>query len=238
MSRSSRPLKARARQRRWVWLLAVLILAIPMAVLSGRWFMYDHRPGLGGNQQYGVDVSHHQGQIDWRAVSNDNIDFAYIKATEGGDWVDPRFVENWEQAQMAGLDVAAYHFFTLCRPGEEQAANFLETVPIREAGRPLALDLEFSAACEDPMSAAELRVNVALFVDQVETVTGEEMLVYLLSDFEEAYAPLDGLDGLDRRRWVRSLYRRPAGEWAVWQYSGRARVDGIDGPVDLNVADD
>ena len=71
----------------------------------------------------------HQGPIDWQRVAGDGIGFVYMKATEGGDWVDATFAPNWAGARAAGLKVGAYHFFTLCRAGADQAANFLR-VPL------------------------------------------------------------------------------------------------------------
>lgn len=206
--------------------------AIAFGFVAVPWFLNDHRPGLADGQSYGLDVSHHQGEIDWQAVAGDDIDFVFIKVTEGGDWVDPRFGENWSGAIAAGLDVSAYHFFTLCRSGAEQAANFLATVPFEQADLPLAVDLEFAAPCSNPMTADELRAAVIDFVNVVEAAAGRPMLVYVLPDFDEEYGITDVLD---RPLWIRSLYRRPDQDWSVWQYSFRARIDGISGGVDLNV---
>jgi Glycosyl hydrolases family 25 len=66
----------------------------------------------------GVDVSNHQGEIDWSALAGSNVAFAYIKATEGGDFRDRRFQLNWDGAKRAGLARGAYHFFTQCRSGD------------------------------------------------------------------------------------------------------------------------
>ena len=59
---------------------------------------------------HGIDVSNHQGDIDWQAVRASNVKFAYIKATEGGDHVDQRFAQNWAGAKAAGVKHGAYHF--------------------------------------------------------------------------------------------------------------------------------
>lgn len=213
----------------WTCLFAVVIAASFVAV---PWFLDDHRPGLALGQSYGLDVSHHQGVIDWEAVAADDIDFVYIKATEGGDWVDPRFAENWVEARAAGIDVSAYHFFTLCRSGVEQAANFLATVSVDQADLPLAIDLEFVAPCSTPLSARDVRTAVTEFINLVEAATGRPMLVYVLSDFDTEYQITEAVD---RPRWVRSLYHRPDESWSIWQYSFRASVDGVQGGVDLNV---
>src|ERR687883_942901 len=58
----------------------------------------------------GIDVSRHQGRIDWASVSAAGTQFAFIKATEGGDHMDERFLENWQGAKAAGIPRAAYHF--------------------------------------------------------------------------------------------------------------------------------
>src|SRR5687767_14111397 len=63
----------------------------------------------------GVDVSKYQGDIDWDRVRAAGMRFAYLKVSEGGDVVDPRFYENWENAARAGLPRGAYHFIYWCR---------------------------------------------------------------------------------------------------------------------------
>ncbi|HEV7720895.1 MAG TPA: GH25 family lysozyme [Iamia sp.] len=197
------------------------------------WFPH-HRPALRDGERYGIDVSNHQGAIDWDAVAADDIDFAYLKATEGGDHVDPRFASSWEDARAAGLDVGAYHFFTLCRPGAEQAANFLATMP-DGSDLPPALDLELTGNCADRPPADDVRREVRAFVDAVEEETGETVLLYVLDDWEDRYPSRD-LGDRDRPLWHRRIGPlRPGGDWTLWQYTGIARVDGIDGGVDLNV---
>ena len=71
---------------------------------------------------HGIDVSRWQGRIDWASVRAAGTQFAFIKATEGGDHVDPRFLENWYGAARAGVPRGAYHFMYWCRPAHEQAA--------------------------------------------------------------------------------------------------------------------
>src|SRR6516165_7639969 len=76
----------------------------------------------------GVDVSGHQGDIDWLSLAAGGVAFAYIKATEGGDFRDKQFQKNWDGARTAGMLRGAYHFFTQCRSGADQATNFIRTV--------------------------------------------------------------------------------------------------------------
>jgi lysozyme len=170
-------------------------------------------------------------------VAGDGIGFAYVKATEGGDFVDDRFAENWRDAAAAGLDVGAYHFFTLCRPGDEQAEHFLATVPHGEATLAPAIDLELAGNCSDRPDRAWVAREVGAFIDLVEEATGVPVVLYVGADFEGRYDLRDDLrDDLDRPIWHRRLHVRPDVDgWWLWQAHDRADVAGIDGGVDLDV---
>jgi lysozyme len=213
------------------------VVAVVGAVVVRRQVWQPHyRPSLDDGQSYGVDVSHYQGEIDWSAVAGDGISFAYIKATEGGDWVDEYFALNWSSAREHGLAVGAYHFFTLCRTGRDQATNVLRVVPTDEADLPLAVDLEFPNNCADRPPVDELHRELDEFLDTLETATGRPVLVYVQDEFDERYDILGSFAG---PRWERSILDRPDGvEWLVWQFIDFARVDGISGGVDLNVMSD
>lgn len=184
----------------------------------------------------GVDVSHHQGAIDWRRVAGDDISFAYLKATEGSTFTDPRFAENWAGARAAGLTVGGYHYFTLCSPPEPQADHFVATLAAVGADRrslPPVVDLELIGNCDPPPDRATMLTAARAFIDRVESATGREVVVYFHPDFEAAYSLVDELD---RRLWVRRVgARRPPGDWWLWQRSDRAEVAGIATPVDLDV---
>lgn len=194
------------------------------------------RPTLGHGELLGVDVSRHQGTIDWERVARDGIRFAYLKATEGGDFVDDHFASNWQAAADAGLDRGAYHFFTLCRAGADQADNFLRTVPRDARALPPAVDLELVGNCAGRPPREALLVELEAFVDKVEAAIGKKLVVYVLRDFEVEYRILAALD---RPRWVPSLQRRPeAHDWRLWQVASDAHVAGIEGSVDLDVMKD
>ncbi len=179
---------------------------------------------------HGVDVSHHNGVIDWPTVADAGVHFAWVKATEGGDVRDVRFRANATAARLAGIATGPYHFFTFCRPGAEQAANFLESIRGVPRSLPPAVDVEFVGNCRTPPPPGDVRQQLERWLSDVELATGSQVVVYTTPD-----AAAEILRGLDRQLWIRSIARPPTGPWAFWQFDPAGRVPGIEGPVDLDV---
>ncbi len=147
--------------------------------------------------------------------------------------MDRRFGENWAGAGRAGLERGAYHFFTFCSPGEPQARNFLRTVPADRDSLQPAVDLELKGNCRARPAAGTVRRELNTFLEIVESETGKTAVLYLGDDFEDRYRVGASLH---RPLWKRRFLRRPSVEgWVIWQLHGYARVDGIDGGVDLDV---
>jgi lysozyme len=121
----------------------------------------------------GIDVSVHQGQVDWPQVADAGYSFAYIKATEGVDYVDPQFTANWRGVHQAGMTRGAYHYFTLCSSGADQAADFLKTVPVDDTALPPALDLEFDGACDERPEADDAQGEIDAFVSAVDWLVSD-----------------------------------------------------------------
>ncbi len=219
------------RRPRLVVLCCLLLLALTVALA---WFVAvpAYRPPLQAGETYAVDVSNHQGAIDWPAVARDGIGAAYIKATEGQTFVDERFAANWTGAAAAGLRRGAYHFFSLCSPGAGQAAAFLRVVPKDPLALPPALDLEWGA-CQERPDRATFQRQLTVFIDAVESEVGQSVIVYAMPSFTATY-PIP--ERFVRDRWERRLFLRPDHPgWSIWRVSDRARVDGIGEPVDLDV---
>ncbi len=218
---------------RIVRLVLFLALLVPL-VAAGLWQGFLHyQPDRHRYPVRGIDVSHHQGLIDWRAVAADDVVFAYLKASEGGDHADSRFAANWRAARQAGLRVGAYHYFTLCRSGAEQARNFLAATPPDADALPPVVDLEFGGNCGTRPDGATLRRELDAFLGPVEQRTGRPAVLYMTDEFRAAY----GKALPDRPQWRRSIVFAPWGgqAWTIWQFHNRGRVEGIKGPVDLNL---
>jgi lysozyme len=212
--------------------LAVAALVAVALVAGPRW-----TPARSSFPTQGIDVSAHQGVIQWSELKSQGVDFAYIKASEGGDFRDKRFAENWTGAARAGIARGAYHFFTLCRSGAEQAANFLATVPRDPAALPPAVDLEFLGNCQrSNRSPTQFRRELQTFLSLVETQTGKPVLLYLTEEFDEALGVSRAFNG---PLWLRRIVLKPnfgGRPWTLWQASNFRRLKGINGRVDWNVA--
>ncbi|MGQ0533441.1 MAG: glycoside hydrolase family 25 protein [Caulobacteraceae bacterium] len=206
----------------------VTLLLTAIAAAAGGWWT----PWASRYIQ-GVDVSWHQGAIDWRTLAADDIAFAYIKATEGADHVDPRFAFNWEHAAAAGLYRGGYHFFTLCQPGARQASNFIAVVPRVEAALPPALDLEHMGPCREGPTMPDVITEARVFLDRVEAHYGVRPIIYTTREFHDAH--LTQLTG--ERFWLRSIATPPSfrqRDWIIWQHHNRGHRRGVSGPIDLN----
>lgn len=211
--------------------LLLALAGLALWTLAGRW-----HPSERNFPNQGIDVSHHQGVIEWRELPAQGVDFAYIKATEGGDHRDRRFAANWAGARNAGIARGAYHFFTLCRPGAEQAANFIAAVPNDPDALPPAVDLEYLGNCGGRPPIRDFHAELAAYIRRVEAHYRKPVLLYLTAEFDAAYRVSARVP---RPLWLRRLVLEPdfgARPWRIWQVSNFRRLRGIEGRVDWNVA--
>ena len=223
-------------------LLWGLLAALTAGTLiwAGPWFYAHFELAAWGYAVKGVDVSRYQGEIDWQGLRAGGVRFAYIKATEGAHYRDPRFAENWRRSREAGIPRGAYHFFSMCKPGAEQAANFIDAIPAGGQSLPHALDAEQMEACPNGQAVADPVAEMLVFLVAVEKRFGRRPLIYTTREFHDTYFASRGQlrERLGNERfWFRSLHWAPrygSRPWALWQYHNRGRRPGIVGAVDLN----
>ena len=99
---------------------------------------------------HGIDAARFQDSINWRKAHKAGVRFAFVKATEGGDLLDPMFASHWRGARRANVPVGAYHFYYFCTPARVQARWFIKNVPKFKGALPPVLDMEwnpFSPSC-------------------------------------------------------------------------------------------
>ncbi|MCL6708288.1 glycoside hydrolase family 25 protein [Pseudomonas sp. R2.Fl] len=188
---------------------------------------------------HGVDVSRWQGDIDWPKLRTQGANFAYIKATDGGDHVDPMFRKNWRGAKEAGLKRGAYHFFYWCRVASQQAEWFIKNVPNDPDALPPVIDVEYNAesSCRFRLSPEKAREKMQVFMDILERHYGKRPVIYTAPDFYK-----DNLAGHFKNYpfWLRAVAAHPSKvypkrNWVFWQYSGSGLSQGVDHKIDLNV---
>ena len=188
----------------------------------------------------GVDVSSYQGEIDWNVLAGQNIDFAFIKATEGSSFVDIRFRENYENAAKTGIRTGAYHFFSFDSGGDTQAENFIREVPAIDGMLPPVIDIEFyDDKRSNPPNREDVTEQLEIFIEKIVETYGVKPIIYTTYEPWNLYIK-DGFPGCDI--WIRDVFHHPKlpgnYDWTFWQYTDKATLDGYNGTekhIDMNV---
>lgn len=193
----------------------------------------------------GIDVSHWQGTIDWALVAGAGKRFAFLKASDSVDYVDPTYATNRSKAKANGLHVGAYHFARPdATPGdaEAEADHFVDTAGPAPGELLPVLDLERTGG----LSTAALQVWVRAFLGRVYDRTGIRAMIYTSPSFWASYMgntawfAANGYRILWIAHWTTAASPRvPADNWngqgwTFWQYTSDGRVPGISGRVDLD----
>jgi len=185
----------------------------------------------------GIDVSKHQGKIDWQQLTaNHTVRFAFIKATEGSDWEDPQFKRNIREAKKAGLLVGAYHFFSVHSPARTQFEWFRKHVGKEDIDFRPMLDVERRA----DWSKQAIQDSVEVFMRMCEAHYGVRPILYSYQRFFNAWLAPEFNDEI---LWIANYndhvpYVYPKGGVngsAMWQYTDSGRLTGISNRVDMNV---
>jgi lysozyme len=223
--------------------VATLSLLAAHGTASAQW-LSDGKPHDGVAAAHampvqGIDVSYWQGDIDWYQARAAGVRFTFIKATEGGDHLDPKFLENWQAAKNAGIVRGAYHFIYWCSPADEQALWFMLNVPPDPDTLPPVLDLEWnshSKTCPDHVAKDVALAKIKTMLDAMQAHTGKRPIIYTDPVFYR-----DVLHGAftNYHFWLRSVAAEPEvlyrdRTWSFWQFTTTGYVPGVQGKVDRN----
>lgn len=209
--------------------IALLVGPVFLGLLLSKTIKLNHPSGLKG-----ADISEYQGDIDWEKLS-ENMDFIFIKATEGSNHTDPNFEQNKAGAQSTDLAVGYYHFFSYDSSGKTQAEHFIDAAGDMNGKLPPVIDVEFYGDYEkSPKSAADVRDELRAMIDALEEEYGTKPIIYCTG---KAYS-LYGSCFEDCPLWFRNVYYYPFGKnWYFWQYSDTEVLDGYNGAekyIDMN----
>lgn len=194
---------------------------------------YRYEPPYVDDEKYpvrGIDVSRHNGEIDFDKVAKDGYEFVFVKASEGVTHRDSFYRRNERAARRAGLKTGAYHFFRFDRDGVEQAVNFLEAVGPHLPELGLVIDVE-SAGNPSGVPPDVVKKRLSSMVEYM-NLLGFRVMIYTNYDGYHDYVQ-EILPGYPL--WICRFQEDPIeAEWTFWQYSHRGRVAGIEGDVDLD----
>lgn len=226
---------------------ALLALLLALAYLFHRYFRDNSTPDPAPvsapsnckGKVLGIDISHHNGNINWRKVKDSGIDFAYIKATEGTTHTNRRFQRNYNLAKEHGLRCGMYHFFSYFKSGKEQADYFLSQLTFEDGDLPPAVDIEYVHSSDRktaPAIVQQRKRDIAAFDSILYDALGIHPLIYTNA---ECYRDLiQGTVKGGNDIWICDIihttpvFNHP---WVIWQYQHDGKVGGIKGNVDLNV---
>lgn len=219
----------------------ILFVVLVMQDKSKRSFIY---PDFGVSfpenyQSIGIDVSHHQGEINWKQVSemkedNDSVGFVFIKLTEGISLKDDQAEANASGAKAESILFGFYHFFHPALSAKEQAFFFVESLPDSDYVLRPVIDVEIA----QNYSAQRIADSVFVFMEIVEKKTGNRPAIYTNESFFKDIFQNSYLK--NEKFWIAN-YNRECESMElknvfIWQFSEKGTVDGISSNVDLNVA--
>ena len=206
---------------------------------------------------YGIDISRHQHEkgrkrfgINWKQLRITSlgqrhpsggqtfpVSFVYIKSTEGTTIRNRYFMSDYAKAKQQGLHVGAYHFFSLKTPALAQATYFVNSTLFRQGDFPPVLDVEPTDAQIEAIGGDEvLMQRIRTFMDYVEKRTHMRPILYVNQMFINKHMQNAADIKQNYNVWIaRYGEYKPDVKLVYWQLSPDGRVNGITGPVDINV---
>ena len=197
-----------------------------------------------GAARQGIDVSEHQGEIDWQQVARSGISFAYLRlgyrgATEGQVHTDLRFAENWTAARAAGLDVGVYFFSQATdeREAIEEADYVLAVLDGERPDLPVMFDWESVDREGSRSKEAEAQAVTDCAAAFCRRIAASGLTAGIYFNRQQGYYTYDLSRLKDFAFWVSDPGERPDFYYAfrLWQYSFTGTVPGIDTVVDRDL---
>ncbi|HHX92684.1 MAG TPA: Lyzozyme M1 (1,4-beta-N-acetylmuramidase) [Clostridiales bacterium] len=193
----------------------------------------------------GIDVSRYQETIDWEKVAKDGVHYAFIRLgyrgyDKGGLVLDEKFEENVKGATKNGIATGVY-FVTQAVTVEEaieEAEYVLENIRPYDITWPVVLDLEDAASQSARTAGLTQEQRTDHVIAFCETIREAGYTPMLYSNIRWYMDELDLARLTEYDKWFAQYFRRPFFPYAfqIWQYTDNGRVDGITGPVDLNIS--
>lgn len=201
--------------------------------------------GIYGSKNYpevseihGIDISHHQGDIEWEKLSkakinNTPLTFIIIKATQGVGYIDGNFRSNFKNAQKYGFIRGAYHYWSNRTTPEKQAEYYINKVHLEKGDLAPILDVE---DYPESLSVSDFQNKVLKWLNIVEDEYGVTPIIYTGFKFKTTYLNSPVFDRYPF--WMAHYYVKEVeykGEWKFWQHTDAGELPGIKGYVDFDI---
>ena len=179
---------------------------------------------------WGVDLSHHQANVNWIKLVKSKPHFVFCKATEGNSHKDTKYSYYSAQARKNNIKMGAYHFFSFNSPGKLQAKYFIRHAKLQKGDLPYVLDAEYKPKMPNRKVVTR---ELLSFLETVENQTGVRPIIYCEKEFYGNYLKTQ----LKKTYllWLCDFYRKPNIAYSFWQKTDNFKVQGISGSVDFNV---
>lgn len=209
-----------------------------IALVAATWFVktafFSTQPGVEPDSELypvrGIDISAHNGAVDFEKVKADGYEFVIIKASEGTDFKDRNFTDNLRRAREAGLNTGAYHFFRFDTDGMMQALNLMHSLRFHNLSFPAVIDIE-EWGNPDVIATRDIISNLRNMITTLEA-NGIDIILYSNKDGYDRFIK-GNFDNYPL--WISSFSEPgPDINWSIWQYSHSGKVDGTESKVDLN----
>ena len=189
-----------------------------------------------GYKVHGIDISHYQGNVYWKMLEQTRqgqfpIQFIFMKATEGGDYPDKRFVANFDSAKAHGFIRGAYHFYNPKTDPNKQADFFINSVKLEPGDLPPVLDIE-----KKSKDIGKLQADLKLWLCRIENHYGVKPIIYASYKFKTKYLNDSVFNSYPY--WIAHYYVDSVqykGDWKFWQHTDVGTLPGIEEQVDLNI---
>lgn len=227
-------MRLRTMRLRMIILLLALMLTAMAGVVCAYYLWWREAvivsPDPAAYPVRGIDISAHNGVVDFDKVASVGMDFVILKATEGATFKDKNFATNYRKARKAGLKVGAYHFFRFDVGGYMQALNLMHSIKGRRLELPVVIDVEEWSNPRDH-TTHDILTRLQTMINTLEA-HGYHVMLYSNKDgFEKFFSQQFAHYPL----WLCSFTGAPeAGNMRLWQFSHIGRVSGVDGKVDIN----
>jgi lysozyme len=216
--------------------LLLIVTALALAAVAGWRLAIRWAPSRESYPVQGIDVSEANGAIEWPVAKGAGVDFGYAVATRGNNVRDRSFQAYWDAMAAANVRRGAIHVFSFCQPGADQADAFNTVVPATPDALPAAIALDYDEACPARPERDRLVEEVAAAAKRIEAHTGMPVLLKVSRAVEGDYRLAEAMK---RNLWVAGNFLKPgytARPWRMWQASDLRHVDGVEGPVNWDVA--